>query len=88
MGLGRPCYRNVNKEADFGLYQLSAVMSVKGITVAGMLPQALQMLTVYGATVMADNASLEPAQAFIKFLADPVNHRHSKQARFESPAGN
>jgi hypothetical protein len=53
-----------------------------------MLPQALQMLTVYGAAVMADNASLEPAQAFIKFLADPVNHRHSKQARFESPAGN
>jgi molybdate transport system substrate-binding protein len=73
-------------EADFGLYQLSAVISVKGIAVAGMLPQALQMLTIFGAAVMADNASPEPAQAFIKFLADPANHKHWKQAGF-APAG-
>jgi molybdate transport system substrate-binding protein len=75
-------------EADFGLYQLSAVISVKDIAVAGMLPPALQMLTVYGAAVMADNASPEPAQAFIKFLADPANHKNWKQAGFEPPAGN
>lgn len=74
-------------EADFGLYQLSAVIPVKGIAVAGMLPQALQMLTIFGAAVMADNASPEPAQAFIKFLADPANHKHWKQAGFEPPAG-
>ena len=75
-------------EADFGLYQLSAVMSVKGIAVAGLLPQALQNLTVYGAAIVADNASPEPAQAFIKFLADPANHKYWKQAGFEPPAVN
>ncbi len=75
-------------EADFGFYPQSAMMSVKGVAVAGMLPQALDRLTIYSAAVMAANASPEPAQAFIKFLADPANRKFWKQAGFEPPTGN
>lgn len=78
----------IKGEADIGFYPKSAMMSVKGVAVAGMLPQALDRLTIYSAAVMAANASPEPAQAFIRFLADPVNHKHWKQAGFDPPAGN
>jgi ABC-type molybdate transport system substrate-binding protein len=36
---------------------------------------------------VADDASPEPAQAFIKFLADPANRRHWSKAGFEPPSG-
>ena len=75
-------------EADFGFYPQSAMMSVKGVTVAGTLPQALDRLTIYSAAVMATNTSPEPTQAFIKFLADPANQKHWKQAGFGPPVGN
>ena len=78
----------IKGEADFGFWPKSAMMSVKGVTVAGMLPQALDRLAIVGAAVMAANTSPEPAKSFIKFLADPANHRHWKQAGYEPPAGN
>ena len=74
-------------EAEIGIFPLSEVISVKGVSVAGMLPSELQMLIVYGAGVLADNKSPEPAQAFIKFLADPVNRQRWKDAGFDPPAG-
>ena len=77
----------IKGEADFGFYPHSAMMSVKGVVVAGMMPKALDRLTVYTAAVMSANASPEPAQAFIKFLSDPANHKYWKQAGFEPPTG-
>jgi ABC-type molybdate transport system substrate-binding protein len=53
-----------------------------------MLPQSLDDVTIYSAAVMAANTSPEPAQAFIKFLADPANHKYWKQAGFGLPTGN
>jgi molybdate transport system substrate-binding protein len=75
-------------EADFGFYPQSAMMSVKGVAVAGMLPQSLDDVTIYSAAVMAANTSPEPAQAFIRFLADPANHKYWKEAGFGPPTGN
>jgi molybdate transport system substrate-binding protein len=74
-------------EAEIGMFPVSEVISVKGVTVAGMLPPELQMLIVYGAGVLTDNKSPEAAQAFIKFLADPANRPRWKDAGFEPPAG-
>jgi ABC-type molybdate transport system substrate-binding protein len=54
---------------------------------ARQLPAEQQMLIVYGAAVLNENASAEPAQAFIKFLADPANRKHWKEAGFDPPAG-
>lgn len=78
----------IKGEADFGFYPQSAMMSVRGVAVAGSLPQSLDRLTVYSAAVVAANGSPGPAQAFIKFLADPANHKHWKQAGFGAPVGN
>ncbi len=77
----------IKGEADFGFYPHSAMMSVKGVAVAGTMPKALDRLTIYTAAVMSANTSPEPAQAFIKFLSDPANHKYWKEAGFEPPTG-
>lgn len=74
-----------NGEAEIGLYPTSAVAHVKGITLVGSLPSALQRGTVYAAAVSAENASPEHALAFIKFMADPANRKHWKEAGFDPP---
>jgi len=70
-------------EAEIGLYPLSEVISEKGITVVGLIPDAVQLNTVYGAAVLTANAAPEPAAAFVRFLADPSNAPHWKEAGFE-----
>jgi len=74
-------------EAEIGIFPLSEVISVKGVSVAGMLPSELQLPIVYGAGVLSDNKSPEAAQAFVKFLADPANRQRWKDAGFEPAAG-
>ena len=74
-------------EAKVGLYPLSEVISEKGITVVGLIPPAVQLNTVYGTAVLAANPAPEPAMAFIKFLADPSNAKHWKDAGFEPANG-
>ena len=74
-------------EAEIGIFPVSEVISVKGISVAGMLPPELQLLIVYGAGVLTDNESPEAAEAFVKFLADPANRQRWKDAGFDPPTG-
>jgi molybdate transport system substrate-binding protein len=74
-------------EAEIGMFPLSEVIAVKGITVAAMLPAELQLPIVYGAGVLADNKSPEPAQAFIQYLSDPANRQRWKDGGFDPPAG-
>jgi molybdate transport system substrate-binding protein len=69
-------------EAEVGLYPLSEVISEKGVTVVGLIPPEVQLNTIYAAGVLAANASPDPAIAFIKFLADPSNAAHWKEAGF------
>jgi molybdate transport system substrate-binding protein len=73
-------------EAEIGMYPTSEVSHVKGITLVGPLPGTLQLVTVYAAAVTTDNASPESALAFIKFLSDPANRIHWKEAGFD-PSG-
>jgi len=69
-------------EAEIGLYPLSEVISEKGVTVVGLIPPEIQLNTIYAAGVLAANAAPEPALAFIRFLADPSNAGHWKEAGF------
>ena len=48
-------------EAEIGMYPTSEVIHVKGVTLVGPLPAPLQLNTVYGAAVAADNAAPDPA---------------------------
>jgi molybdate transport system substrate-binding protein len=72
-------------EAEIGMYPASEVTHVNGVTLVGPLPADLQLNILYGAGVTTDNASPEPALAFVKFLADPANRIHWKEAGFDPP---
>ena len=69
--------------AEIGLYPMSEVIAEKGIGVVGLIPQEVQLNTVYGAAVLSANSAPEPAMAFVKFLADRANATHWKDGGFE-----
>jgi molybdate transport system substrate-binding protein len=73
----------VKREADLGLYLVSEVQPIKGITLVGLLPPALQTFVVYGTAVPTSNAAPEAALAFVKFISDPARGRQWRAAGFE-----
>jgi molybdate transport system substrate-binding protein len=72
-------------EADIGMYPASEVAHVKGVAIVGPLPASLQLNILYTAAVTTDNPSPGPALAFVKFLSDPANRVHWKDAGFDPP---
>jgi molybdate transport system substrate-binding protein len=72
-----------NGEADLGMYLVSEVQTIKGVSVVGMLPAALQSFVVYGAAIPAYNATPEAALALITFLSEPGKGERWKAAGFE-----
>ena len=49
-------------EAELGIYPTSEVVHVKGVTVVGPLPAALQLKTIYGAAVVKTSAVSDAAR--------------------------
>jgi len=74
-------------EVELGMFLVSEVQSMKGITLVGLLPGQLQNYVAYVGAVAAGSSSEEPAQAFLKFLIDPANQALWKTAGFEPPGG-
>jgi molybdate transport system substrate-binding protein len=74
-------------EVELGMFLVSEVQSMKGITVVGLLPTQLQNYVAYAGAVAAGSSLEEPAQAFLKFLTDPANQTHWKAAGFEPSSG-
>lgn len=73
-------------EADIGLYLVSEMQAVKGVTIVGLLPGNLQFFVVYGSAIPATNVTPDPALAFVTFLKAPAQASQWKQAGFE-PGG-
>jgi molybdate transport system substrate-binding protein len=73
-------------EAELGIYPTSEVVHVKGVTVVGPLPAALQLKTIYGAAVVKTSVVPDAAAAFVKFLSDPANAQVWRDAGFDPPA--
>ena len=69
-------------EAEIGLYPMSEIISETGVMAVGLIPAGVQLNTLYGAAVLSANPAPEPAMAFVKFLADPSNAHHWKEAGF------
>jgi molybdate transport system substrate-binding protein len=78
----------IRGDVDFGLYPASAMIPIKGVVVAGLLPRQVQRVTVFGAAMMTDNPSPDPTMAFIRFLIDPAHQEPWKRAGFEPSPGN
>lgn len=73
----------VKGEADLGLYLVSEVQTIKGVSVVGLLPQALQSFVVYGTAIPAYNATPEPALAFVRFISEAGKGERWKAGGFE-----
>ena len=63
--------RLVSGEADLAIQQISELMQVGGVEVAGAIPHHLQTPAVFSAGRLAASKLKEPADALLKYLASP-----------------
>ena len=74
-------------KVDLGLFLVTEILPVKGITLVGTLPSALQGYVVYAAAVAADTNAPEAAVQFVKSLSEPDARTKWKAAGFELTGG-
>jgi molybdate transport system substrate-binding protein len=73
-------------EAEIGFYPNSEVIDTDGLTLAGPLPAAIQLTTIYGAAVTTASAAPEAGEAFIAFMRDPAHRPVWAHGGFDAPA--
>ena len=73
-------------EAALGLFNISEILPVKGITLAGPLPAQVQSYITFAAVVLAGSPSVEQAQAYIRQITDKASAGHWAAAGLE-PVG-
>jgi molybdate transport system substrate-binding protein len=59
-------------EAEIAIHQISEILPVKGVTLAGPLPEEIQNYTVYAAGLSAAARDPKAAQAWIDYLKGPA----------------
>jgi len=59
-------------EAEIAIHQISEILPVKGVTLAGPLPEEIQNYTVYAAGLSATSGDPKAAQAWIDYLKGPA----------------
>ena len=71
-------------DVALGFQQLSELMNLEGITVVGVLPEAVAITTIFSAAVCAVSTQREELSALLAFLAssevDTVKLQHGMQA--------
>ena len=72
-------------EADIGIQQMAELMAVDGIDVVGPLPDELQSVTVFTASIPATATHPEAARRFIDFLVTPLARRVIADKGLEPP---
>jgi molybdate transport system substrate-binding protein len=70
--MGFTAERVVSGEADLAIQQVSELMSVPGIDIAGPFPPELQTVSTFDAAVFADAANPAGAAAFMALLTSPA----------------
>lgn len=70
-------------EADLAIQNVSEIIAVKGVKLAGMLPDALQVFTTYSAAVATKSIHPKAATDFIRFLTHPEAAPHWNEAGIE-----
>ena len=74
-------------EAEIGFYPKSEVINTDGLAVAGSLPAAIQLTTIYGAAVTTASSAPGAAAAFIEFVCDSSNRAAWTHAGFDPLPG-
>jgi molybdate transport system substrate-binding protein len=70
-------------KAEVGLFNISEILPVQGAALVGPLPQELQTYIVFDAAIPGGTLTAEPAEAFIKMLAAPVERPAWQNAGLE-----
>ena len=69
---------------EIGLYLVSEIQAVEGVTLAGALPAELQSYVIYAGAVAAQSPAPDAALAFLRFLGEPAARERWYAAGFES----
>jgi molybdate transport system substrate-binding protein len=76
--------RVANGEAEIGLFNISEILPVPGVTLVGPLPPDLQSYIVFSGAVHAGSAAPQVAAAYLEMLASPSAREAWQKAGFES----
>jgi molybdate transport system substrate-binding protein len=72
-------------EIELGIHQISEILPVKGVKLAGPLPPELQKYTVYVAVPVTDSSKQPVVSDFIKHLTGPAARERLAQAGYTPP---
>jgi molybdate transport system substrate-binding protein len=72
-------------EIELGIHQISEILPVKGVKLAGPLPPELQKYTVYVAVPISGTAKAAVVNQFIAHLTGPQARERLAQAGYTSP---
>ena len=75
-------------DAEVGLFNISEILSAKGVTLAGPLPEELQSYITFAGAIHAGTASPDVALAFLRALTDPSARDAWKTGGFEPVGAN
>ena len=70
-------------DAEIGFYPKSEVVNTEGLAVAGPLPAAIQLTTIYGAAVTTASSHADASNAFIAFMTNPEHRDAWSHAGFD-----
>ncbi len=73
-------------KAEVGIFNISEIMPVKGVTLVGPLPSELQNYILFTAAIPVKSTVPEPASAYIKRLTDPATRPAWQNAGLEPAA--
>ena len=74
-------------DAEIGLFNVSEILPVRGVTLVGPLPAELQSYIVFSGALHVGSASPEPALSFLQSLSDPKARDAWKTGGFEALGG-
>jgi molybdate transport system substrate-binding protein len=74
-------------KAEVGMFNISEILPVQGVTLVGPLPASVQNYIVFAAALHAGGRSPGLAQAFVKLATDPASREQWKAGGLESMSG-
>jgi molybdate transport system substrate-binding protein len=69
--------------AAIGMTQASEIVGASGVAFAGYLPNALNLTTVYSASIATRSTNPKAASAFLAFVAGPIGSEHLRRAGWD-----
>jgi molybdate transport system substrate-binding protein len=69
------------------MFNISEILPVKGVVLAGPLPASVQSYIVFAAALLVDSRSPGPARAFVKLAAAPSMRDQWKAGGLEAIGG-